>query len=76
MNKTKLEQDIKDIETKQRTQKMADITMCLNTTCRLKHKCYRYTAPVSQYRQSYSNFQSDTDKNPCKDFIDNRNYKL
>lgn len=32
---------------------MADITMCVGTNCPLKEKCYRYTAKVSEYRQSY-----------------------
>jgi hypothetical protein len=32
---------------------MADITMCKGTNCPQKEECYRYTAPVNEYRQSY-----------------------
>ena len=35
---------------------MADISMCLNEDCPLKEKCYRYTAPASDY-QYYSDFK-------------------
>lgn len=29
---------------------MADITMCLNSACPVRHKCYRWTAPQSPYQ--------------------------
>lgn len=32
---------------------MADITMCTGENCPIKKKCYRFTAPVSEFRQSY-----------------------
>ena len=32
---------------------MADITMCPGTDCPVKEKCYRFTAPKSEYMQSY-----------------------
>jgi hypothetical protein len=32
---------------------MADITMCEGTDCPHKDECYRHTAPVNEYRQSY-----------------------
>ena len=32
---------------------MADITMCKGTNCPLKEDCYRYTAPINEYRQSF-----------------------
>lgn len=32
---------------------MSDITKCDSKDCPLKEKCYRYTAPSSEYRQSY-----------------------
>ena len=32
---------------------MADITCCPGTNCPVKEKCYRFTAPKSQYGQSY-----------------------
>lgn len=35
---------------------MADITMCLNSACPVKEKCYRFTAPQSHY-QTVANFE-------------------
>lgn len=32
---------------------MADISMCIGDGCTRKFKCYRHTAPVNEYRQSY-----------------------
>ena len=32
---------------------MADITMCTDEECPMKHLCYRYTAPACPYRQAY-----------------------
>lgn len=32
---------------------MADITKCVGTDCSQKESCYRYTAPVSDFRQSW-----------------------
>ena len=32
---------------------MADITMCLDSTCPKRKKCYRFTAKPNEYRQSY-----------------------
>lgn len=32
---------------------MSDIAMCRGTGCPKKDTCYRYTAPVNLYRQSY-----------------------
>lgn len=33
---------------------MSDITMCnKDIDCPFKHKCYRYKAPVNEYRQAY-----------------------
>lgn len=32
---------------------MADITMCNWEWCPMKEKCYRYTAPINEYRQAY-----------------------
>ena len=32
---------------------MADITMCSGVGCGRKDNCYRFTAPVNEYRQSY-----------------------
>ena len=35
---------------------MADITMCVGTECPLRETCYRYTAKVNPYSQSFSDF--------------------
>ncbi len=32
---------------------MADITMCEGKDCPLKETCYRFTAIVNEFRQSY-----------------------
>lgn len=32
---------------------MADITMCKGTTCPVKESCYRFTAPINDWRQSF-----------------------
>ncbi len=48
---------------------MADITMCNNTDCPRKNKCYRFTAIANKYRQSY--FADKMDWNTCTYFISN-----
>lgn len=40
---------------------MADISMCQNTECKKKDKCYRQTAIVNRFWQSY--IQPDGNKN-------------
>ena len=32
---------------------MADITMCSGYRCSTKENCYRFTAPINEYAQSY-----------------------
>lgn len=32
---------------------MSDIIKCPGKDCTLKEDCYRFTAPVNEYRQSY-----------------------
>lgn len=45
---------------------MADISMCLNDSCRLKESCYRFQAVPNLRWQSYSGFQADgLDDKPC-----------
>ena len=51
---------------------MSDITMCLNSDCRLNTQCLRYLATPNQLWQSYANFEKDTDENPCTDFLVHR----
>lgn len=39
---------------------MPDITMCINDSCPLRKKCYRYRAVPSKYRQSFCRFEPIT----------------
>lgn len=32
---------------------MSDITMCNGNMCAKKESCYRFTAPVNEFRQDY-----------------------
>lgn len=50
---------------------MADITMCKGIGCPLKKKCYRYTASVNPYWQSFFNIipYNKKDKS-CDEFWD------
>ena len=36
---------------------MVDIAMCLNKTCEIKDRCYRYRAKPNDFRQSYGCFK-------------------
>lgn len=49
---------------------MADITKCMNKKCKIKEKCYRYTAKDDIW-QSYAEFSKDKvikDKKECEHF--------
>ena len=50
---------------------MADITMCSGDGCPMKEKCYRHTAPVSEYRQAYFVKPPIQEDNTCEYFWDN-----
>ncbi len=45
---------------------MADISMCKGGSCPSKDTCYRYTAPITPYRQSYSNFFLTQEDGKCE----------
>jgi len=49
---------------------MADITKCQGGDCPVKEKCYRYTAPVSDFRQSWF-CEYPLKKGKCDYFYDN-----
>ncbi len=49
---------------------MSDINMCLNKECAKRASCYRFTALVNEYRQSYADFKLD-ENGECEDFWDN-----
>ena len=53
---------------------MADITMCDNKNCTLRHECYRFTAPVNEYRQSYFAKTPKQKEGLCKEFWNNKGY--
>ena len=48
--------------------KMPDIAMCKNETCKLKKECYRYMAKPSKYWQSYADIKPNK-KGECDYFI-------
>jgi len=54
---------------------MADITKCTNKNCTLKNECYRFTAPVNEYRQSYFTTNPKQIDGECKEFWSNNGYK-
>ena len=47
---------------------MADITMCKGDMCPNKNKCYRYTATVNPYRQSFFMTTPIKDDGSCDEF--------
>jgi hypothetical protein len=50
---------------------MSDITMCSGTNCPKKEECYRFTAYVNEYRQSWfcePPFKIVEDKFTCEMF--------
>ena len=51
---------------------MADITKCEDTLCPSKETCYRYTAPASEYYQSYGLFNREEDAINCDMYWDNK----
>ena len=57
---------------------MTDITKCMNKKCKIKERCYRYTAKDDIW-QSYAEFSKDKvikDKKDCEHFwLDRRTKK-
>ena len=47
---------------------MADITKCNGEGCHKKETCYRYTAPSSEYRQSYFVIVPIKDNKTCDEY--------
>lgn len=45
---------------------MADITMCRGENCGKREQCYRYTAPVNPYGQSFMDVRPESGH--CKFF--------
>lgn len=50
---------------------MPDITMCMGGDCELKEKCYRYTAKVNIYSQSYFSKIPYWNSQSCQEYWDN-----
>lgn len=51
--------------------------MCEATGCPLKKKCYRYTAPKSEYGQAYfAEVPYDEENKSCEHFWDNTGRKV
>ena len=56
---------------------MPDISMCSGQDCPLKEKCYRYTAPKSEFWQSwFGNVPYNHEKEKCEYFWDNHYLEL
>jgi hypothetical protein len=53
---------------------MPDISMCLNKTCPLRDKCYRYLAHPSEW-QSVGDFKPNEDGTSCDHFWDVTGHK-
>ncbi len=49
---------------------MADISKCNDSLCPSKDYCYRFTAPEGM-RQSYAEFNRESDADNCNDFWPN-----
>ena len=50
---------------------MTDIAKCEDHQCPSKEICYRFTAPASEYRQSYGGFNREEDAYNCDMFWSN-----
>lgn len=54
---------------------MADISKCNDQHCPSKQYCYRFTAPNSEFRQSWGNFNREDDADNCDMFWPNNKCK-
>jgi hypothetical protein len=50
---------------------MSDIAKCNDTLCPSKDFCYRFTAPANEFRQSYGQFNRESDAYNCTMFWHN-----
>lgn len=55
---------------------MSDIAKCLDVDCPSKKMCYRYTAPESEFWQSYCDFNREEDANNCDMFWSNKHENI
>ncbi len=54
---------------------MSDISKCNDNLCPSKEICYRFTAPVDEFRQSWINTNRDEDAYNCDLFWHNNKCK-
>jgi hypothetical protein len=47
---------------------MSDIAKCQDDKCPSREACYRFTAPASDFWQSYGNFNREEDATNCDMF--------
>lgn len=52
---------------------MADISKCNDALCPSSKYCYRFTAPASEFWQSYGGFKRKEDEDKCDMFYPNGN---
>lgn len=55
---------------------MADITMCNDDRCPRAGKCYRFTAPVSDYNQSWFMITPLNIDKSCDEFLLDERHKI
>jgi hypothetical protein len=53
---------------------MSDIVKCADDKCPSKDFCYRFTAPESEFLQSYGQFEREEDAYNCNMFWGNKKY--
>ncbi len=44
---------------------MSDISKCEGVNCRIKKSCFRFTAPINELYQSWSNFEYNQQTRMC-----------
>lgn len=54
---------------------MADITICTDELCSRRFSCYRFTAPVNPWRQSYF-AESPRKGEECTEYWENKGRRL
>jgi hypothetical protein len=55
---------------------MSDIAKCQDNKCPSRLMCYRFTAPASEFWQSYCNFNREEDANNCNMFWGNKHENI
>ena len=48
---------------------MVDLSMCLNTTCPSREKCYRYQAKPNELWQAYGSFAPPKGRRKCYHYL-------